>query len=172
MIKFEKVPFKVYLEARRNMGCVPVEEIIEEEWEDIKLPTRSTVGSAGYDFFAPFKFTVFGEDSVPNYLATTTIPTGVRFVTDRDDIFLMCVPRSGLGFRDGFRLVNTVGVIDSDYQFSDNNGHIMGKFASRYTVDIEKGRAYMQGIIVPFIKTDDDFCSEHRNGGFGSTDKK
>lgn len=172
MIKFEKVPFKVYLEARRNMGRVFNEETIKEEWEDIKLPTRSTVGSAGYDFFAPFKFTVHGGDSVPNYLSTATIPTGVRFVTDRDDIFLMCVPRSGLGFRDGFRLVNTVGVIDSDYQFSDNGGHIVGKFASDYTVDIEKGKAYMQGIIVPYLKTDDDFCSGCRNGGFGSTDKK
>ena len=68
MTKFEKVPFKVYLEARRNMGCSSVEEVIEEEWEDIKLPTRSTVDSAGYDFFAPFDFTVHSYDSVPYFI--------------------------------------------------------------------------------------------------------
>ena len=172
MIKFEKVPFKAYLEARRNLGCSSVGDVIEEEWEDIKLPARSTVGSAGYDFFAPFNFTVYANDSFPKHMTTTTIPTGIRFVTDNSNIFLMCVPRSGLGFKNGFCLVNTIGVIDSDYQFSDNSGHIMGKFSSDYTVDIEKGKAYMQGIIVPYLKTDDDFCSEYRNGGFGSTDKK
>ena len=168
MIRFEKVPFEVYLEDRKKtLKSVGAEDEIKirEEWENIKLPARATNGSAGYDFYAPFMFSVWdGIDGV-------VVPTGIKFVTDRDDIFLMCVPRSGLGFKHNFRLFNTVGVIDSDYQFADNSGHIKAKMSANKTVIIREGGAYMQGIIVPFIKVDDDTEDiGERTGGFGSTD--
>ena len=40
---------------------------------------------------------------------------------------LKCYPRSGLGFKYRLQLNNTVGIIDSDYFYSDNEGHIFSK---------------------------------------------
>ena len=81
-------------------------------YEDIKLPARATRGSAGYDFYAPYDFTL-----APGQW--TKIPTGIRIVLD-DDKFLLIAPRSGLGFKYRLQLDNTVGIIDSDYCRSDN----------------------------------------------------
>ena len=84
----------------------------------------------------------------------------------------MCVPRSGLGFKNGFRLINTAGIIDRDYWRSDNQGHIICKFSVENGIFLEAGKAFMQGIIIPFIKTSNDDATGIRNGGFGSTDGK
>ena len=43
------------------------------------------------------------------------------------NVVLLIVPRSGLGFKYRLSLMNTVGVIDSDYSDADNYGHIMIK---------------------------------------------
>lgn len=133
---------------------------IVDLWESIKLPTRSTKGSAGYDFYAPYDILV--SDNTPKLF-----PTGIRFECDEDK-FLMCVPRSGLGFKYGVRILNTVGIIDQDYFYSDNEGHIMCKMIANTYVDIPQGKAFMQGIILPYYKVDDD-TQGVRNGGFGST---
>lgn len=134
---------------------------IIDMWENIKLPKRSTSGSAGYDFFAPFDLWISG-------VVAKTFPTGIRFECDKDK-FLMCVPRSGQGFKHGVRLLNTVGIIDQDYFYSDNEGHIMCKMIANDYVDIQQGKAFMQGIILPYFKVDNDDSDEVRNGGFGST---
>lgn len=171
MIRFEKVSFEEYYRARSEMyfdlDPAEAERRFRAEWEALKLPVRSTAGSAGYDFFAPFEFTVY--DSGMRF--AKTIPSGIRFVTDRDDIVLLCFPRSGLGFNHGFRLLNTTGVIDSDYQYTETGGHIMGRFDCITSATIPQGKAYMQGIIVPFLKTTDDETTAVRKGGFGSTDQ-
>ena len=72
-----------------------------EVYEAIKLPSRSTKGSAGYDFKAPFDITL-----APN--ETIKIPTGIRAKID-DGWVLMIYPRSGLGFKFRLQLNNTVG---------------------------------------------------------------
>lgn len=73
------------------------------------------------------------------------------------------------------QLDNTVGIIDSDYYNSDNEGHIMAKLTNDgnegKTIDIEEGKGYMQGIFVPYGITEDDDATGIRNGGFGSTTK-
>ncbi len=166
MIKFEKVSFEEFYKSVSELNALEsalCEDEIADFYEKIKLPQRSTDGSAGYDFFAPFTMTI---GNFP-----LTIPTGIRWVTDRDDIVLLIVPRSGYGFKYGMRLSNTVGVIDSDYHMSDNEGHIKAKILSDVLFTCERGKAFMQGIIVPFLKTDDDsdYDKEVRNGGFGST---
>ena len=43
---------------------------------------------------------------------------------------LKCYPRSGLGFKYRLQLNNTVGIIDSDYFYSDNEGHIFSKITN------------------------------------------
>ena len=62
-----------------------------------------------------------------------------------------------------------------DYYNSDNEGHIMAKFTNdgreNKTIEIDKGKGYMQGIFVPFGITTDDDADGIRNGGFGSTTK-
>jgi dUTP pyrophosphatase len=83
------------------------------------------------------------------------------------------MPRSGLGFKYGVRLANTIGNIDSDYWQSDNEGHIMLKIVAAKDFSIKKGDRIAQGVILPYFTVDDDEpLSNKRNGGFGSTDKR
>ena len=82
----------------------------------------------------------------------------------------MCVPRSGLGFKYGCRLVNTCGIIDEDYYYADNEGHIMAKITCDKGFKLASGDRFMQGIFVPYAVTaDDDPIASERTGGFGST---
>ena len=119
----------------------------------IRLPERATAGSAGYDFFMP-------EDMVVKPGKTVKIPTGIR-VRMEEEWVLKCYPRSGLGFKYRLQLNNTVGIIDSDYFYSDTNE---GK-----TVELKAGTGFMQGIFVEYGITVDDDVQTERNGGFGST---
>ena len=100
------------------------------------------------------------------------IPTGVRILLDENK-FLMIVPRSGLGFKYRLQLDNTVGIIDADYSNSDNEGHIWVKITNDSrdgkVLVVHQGDAIAQGIILEYIKTDDDTAKGVRNGGFGST---
>lgn len=83
------------------------------------------------------------------------------------------MPRSGLGFKYRLQLNNTMGVIDSDYYDSDNEGHIFAKITNDSnegkTIEIKAGDGFMQGIFIPFGITYTDDEGGIRNGGFGST---
>ena len=94
-------------------------EEIKEIYDNIKLPQRGTFGSAGYDFFIPFEIFLEKDEAA-------VIPTGIRCKID-DNYVLNIYPRSGLGFKNKMSLYNTVGIIDSDYYNSKNEGHIMIK---------------------------------------------
>lgn len=157
MNKFSKVSYEQYAAA------VGGDIDLRAEYEAIKLPKRATSGSAGYDFFAPCDISISPKEDVK-------IPTGIRLELDKNT-FLMCVPRSGLGFKYRLMMNNTVGIIDSDYFYSDNEGHIFAKLynGGNKEVFIKKGDAFMQGIILPYLLTDDDYADGVRNGGFGST---
>lgn len=142
-------------------------EHAEAVYEAIKLPKRATVGSAGYDFFAPVDITLAPGE-------TAKIATGIRVRID-DGWVLKLYPRSGLGFKFRLQMNNTVGIIDSDYYNSDNEGHIFAKITNDSnegkTVTIKQGEGFMQGIFVEYGITYDDEVTEKRNGGFGSTTK-
>lgn len=159
---FDKVSFDQYKEDCVKSGHWKPEDEMKKEWDAIKLPSRATSGSAGYDFFMPLDITAVSKDPV-------TFPTGIRCRIAPGWV-LLCMPKSGLGFKYGTALENTVGVIDSDYYSSDNEGHIMAKMHSDKPVQIRQGKAFMQGLFVPFGITADDDCEGVRNGGFGSTD--
>ena len=122
----------------------------------------------GMDFFAPYDITL-----PPHH--EHIVPTGVRWVVEdhHTNVGLMIVPRSGLGFQYGIRLANTVGIIDADYQYADNEGHIMIKLynPSDAAVRIEKGKGFAQGIIVPYLICEGAESDDVRTGGFGSTTK-
>ena len=133
----------------------------------IKLPKRSTKESAGYDVYAPFDIYLKPNEDIK-------IPTGIRAYMQAGEMLLI-FPRSGLGFKYYTRIANTIGVVDSDYYYSDNEGHIFVKLRNEGNKDlhIKQGEAFCQMIFVPFLLIDnDDFDNgNNRNGGFGSTDK-
>lgn len=137
----------------------------ENAYDDYILPKRATAGSAGYDFFAVVDF-------VLNPGETITIPTGVRVKIDEGWV-LKIYPRSSLGFKYRATLNNTVGIIDSDYYFSDNEGHIFVRMTNLgdKVMEVKKGQGFAQGIFVEYGITYDDNTTQTRNGGFGSTNK-
>ena len=141
------------------------EEDIRDMYESLSLPKRATKGSAGYDFYAPFAF------SLPPG-ATIKIPTGIRAKMEENWV-LKIYPRSGLGFKFRLQMNNTVGIIDSDYYYSDNEGHIFVKLTNDSnegrTVDVTAGMGLVQGIFLEYGITVDDDADGIRNGGFGST---
>ena len=168
MSRFEKVSFERW-KADCGINGLPEKEL-REWYEDILLPKQATAASAGCDFFMPFNL---------NFEAGTTfrIATGVRWVTDpgkADDRakVLLIVPRSGLGFRYGIRLSNTVGVIDADYCDSDNEGHIIVSLEnpSAQSIELPQGKPFAQGIVVRYEVPEGAESDDARNGGFGSTD--
>ena len=105
---------------------------------------------------------------------TIKIPTGIR-AEMQEDWVLQIYPRSGLGFKYRLQMNNTVGIIDSDYFFSDNEGHIFMKITNDSnedkTVEIPAGTGFAQGIFMQYGITEDDDAEGIRNGGFGSTTK-
>lgn len=170
MVKFEKISYEQF---EKDYVAIFGDEIekgcIKNIYDSLRLPRRSTTGSCGYDFFSPFEFIL----EEPN--AELIIPTGIRAIMD-DDKFLMIAPRSGLGTRHYMRLANTIGIVDSDYSKSDNEGHIFIKYRlenhNSDSVNVKAGSAMAQGIFMNYLKTNDDDADGVRNGGFGSTDKK
>lgn len=163
--KFHKVSYGQFQEV--YLDCFPGtdEEKVQEIYENIRLPKRATASSAGYDFYAPFDFSLKPGEVIK-------IPTGIR-VEMEENWVLKCYPRSGLGFKYRLQLNNTVGIIDSDYFYSDNEGHIQAKLTNDSkdgkTLELEAGKGFMQGIFVEYGITVDDDVTAVRNGGFGST---
>ncbi|MBQ7203545.1 MAG: deoxyuridine 5'-triphosphate nucleotidohydrolase [Eubacterium sp.] len=164
--EFEKVSFEQFKEAWLN--CFPDTEDVKAVYDSIKMPKRATSGSAGYDFYAP-------SDITFNKGMSNLIPTGIR--AKINDGWVLCIfPRSGLGFKHRIQLDNTVGIIDSDYYNSSNEGHIMIKLScdahfDNYSVVVKAGDGFAQGIFMPFGVTVDDDSTAVRDGGFGSTTK-
>ena len=168
--QFEKVSWtqfqKDYMNTFGEGQTINMDDV-KKIYDSIQLPIRTTSGSAGYDFKSPITFILKPGQTIK-------IPTGIRVKID-DGWVLKCYPRSGLGFKYRLQLNNTVGIIDSDYYYSDNEGHIFAKLTNDTkegkTVEIAAGSGFMQGIFVEYGITLDDDATEIRNGGFGSTTK-
>ena len=140
---------------------------IKKMRENAILPQRATPGSAGLDLCAciaaPLLLPARGHAVVPTGIAIE-LPEGTAgFV----------FARSGLGIKHGIALANGVGVIDSDYARSDNEGHIFMRMTNDNregkSLIVPSGTAFAQGIFLPFGITVDDHAQGVRNGGLGST---
>ena len=166
--KFHKVSYEQFEgDWKDTFGPIETEEI-KRIYEGIRLPARATAGSAGYDFYTPVAVTIRPGEIVK-------IPTGIR--AEMNEGWVLAVfPRSSLGFKYRLQLNNTVGIIDSDYFYSDNEGHIFAKLTNDSnegkTVELEAGSGFMQGIFVEYGITMDDDVTTVRNGGFGSTSQR
>lgn len=163
--KFHKVSYEQFKKDWQDTYPKSSESEIQECYAALNLPRRATKGSAGYDFFSPLSFTLGPRETIK-------IPTGIRASMEEGWV-LQLYPRSSLGFKFRLQFNNTVGIIDSDYFHSDNEGHIFAKLTNdsneEKVVKIQQGEALLQGIFLPFGICSDDDADGVRNGGFGST---
>ena len=145
-------------------------EIVSDEFRkyidvDIKLPTRATTESAGYDISTPV------DIKIPPHGISEAIQTDIKAYMLYDE-YLEIVPRSSIGFKKGLMLVNTCGIIDSDYYSNpDNDGNIGFKFKNLTdkTVELKAGERILQGIFKKYLLADEDNCNTIRKGGIGSS---
>ncbi len=141
---------------------------MKSDFGDDLLPRRATPGSAGYDFFFPkrlecFPLNVKASDSY------YVVDTGIHLEEGdlQPDEVMLLVPRSSLGFKYGFYLANSIGVIDSDYRDSIKVSFNIEKSI----LNLKRGDRFMQGIIVKFgLLPQDHPIQNERTGGIGSTD--
>lgn len=165
--QFHKVSFGHFLESWQDTFEGTSEDEVRQIFDGIELPRRATRGSAGYDFYSPVDFELKPGETIK-------IPTGIRVYMEQNWV-LNLFPRSGLGFKFRLQMNNTVGIIDSDYFYSDNEGHIFVKLTNDSNegkvVRVEAGTGIVQGIFMEYGVTIDDDAKEVRNGGFGSTTK-
>ncbi|MFP4195555.1 MAG: dUTP diphosphatase [Candidatus Woesearchaeota archaeon] len=137
----------------------------ETDNEQVKLPVRSTAGSAAYDLYSPVELTV-----PAGY--TAKIKTGVKVYMQSDEGFFI-ITRSGNGTKRRVTLSNNVGLVDSDYYNNeDNEGEIIVFLANDGEDDFEikQGDRIAQGYFQKILLADDDkTIMDSRTGGFGST---
>ncbi len=167
--EFYKVSFEQFEKdykalVKSDIGHAELKRI----YDGIKLPARATTGSAGYDFFLPFGITLKAGEEI-------TIPSGIRPWFKRVyGLFIMS--KSGLGTKSRLQLNTCISLIDSDYFYSDNEGHMTFRIIHdsrdpKAVLTLPAGKAYLQGIFIKYGITKSDNAEGARNGGFGSTNK-
>ena len=161
--KFEKVSLEQFLKDSKKLLYDYSEKEIADIYEKINLPQRATSGSAGYDFYTPYDIVLHPHDKV-------IIPSGIRCEI-KEGYMMLGVVRSSVGIKADINLSNTCMVLDSDYYYADNEGHIMIALRNMrdYLVRFPAGDRIMQGVFLPFGITVDDSAEAKRTGGIGST---
>lgn len=177
-MRFEKVSFEQYkknvwksleveLDKLSDIELKEVNDLTKKEYDDIILPKRAYKGSAGYDIYSPVNFSLESGQSI-------FIWTGIKVHLDANKA-LFIYPRSSLGIKYKTHLTNTIGLVDADYIFSDNEGHIGISLTndSKHpnTLVVKKGDRIAQGVIQKYYTVDDDTPSLGRRTGegFGSS---
>lgn len=131
---------------------------------EIKLPTRSTQNSAGYDFYCPISVTIQPQ-------TFNIIWTDVKAYMQPNEVLMLYV-RSSVGIKKGLTLANGTGIIDSDYYSNpDNDGNIgICLYNNRsFPIKIKAGERIAQGIFLNYLTADSGNTYETRNGGMGSS---
>lgn len=141
---------------------------IKKVKENAKIPTRGSDGAAGFDLYA-----CIDEPLTLNKGDTALIPTGIAIAVP-DGYAAFIHSRSGLSIKKGICLLNSVGVVDSDYRGEVCVGVIK---ATDGPYTIEPGERIAQMVIkaveIPeLIETDELDETERGAGGFGSTGTK
>ena len=135
---------------------------------DAKVPERATSGSAGLDLCALLK-----EPLTLSCGDTAVIPTGLAIEIPSSEYAAFIFARSGLSVKHGIGLLNSVGVIDSDYR-GELKIPMVNLGAEAYT--IQPGERVAQLCIAPvytaaFVQADALDETARGEGGFGSTGK-
>ncbi len=162
--EFKKVSFEQFYDSWINTFNNTKDEV-KEIYNNIKIPKRATKGSAGHDISIPFDVNIASGDMLK-------IPTGIRCKMNEGYVMLV-FPRSSLGIKNGLRILNTIPVIDSDYFYADNEGHIFIciKNDSNKVMKLKQGDNIVQAVFIPFGVADNEDVLIERKGGIGSTGK-
>ena len=142
---------------------------IKKVRENAKLPTRATSGSAGLDLYA-----CIDEPITLNKGDKAVVPTGIALGLDDPHYAAFIHSRSGLAIKHGLALLNSVGVIDSDYR-GEVCVSIVKLTEEPYTIQPFERIAQM--VIKPvelpeIVEVEDLDDTERGAGGFGSTGRK
>lgn len=144
-------------------------EVVKDEFRktegEIKLPTRASEHSAGYDFYSPVDVTIQPNESV---LVWTDVKAHMYY----DNVLLIFV-RSSMG-KHPVVIANGTGIIDSDYYGNEStDGNIGFRLLNLgdKPYEIKVGDRIGQGVFVKYGTVKDDHTSNTRTGGFGSSDK-
>ncbi|XMB87487.1 dUTP diphosphatase [Mycoplasmatota bacterium WC44] len=136
------------------------------ENNNINLPKRSTMKSAGYDLS-------LAEDLVIEAGKIGLGVTGIKAYMQDDEV-LMLFARSSLPRKYQLILPNGVGIIDADYYGNASNDgliHVQLMNLGDEKVILKKGERVAQGIFRKFLTVDgEEEITTERTGGFGSTD--
>ena len=164
---------------------------------DLAMPVRKTGSSAGYDLAAAEDYVIpsffqmyndvkelwpgaddeyvsmelMAEFTKKTGFRPTLVSTGMKCKLDKGN-WLMLANRSSSPLKYWLLVGNGIGVIDADYYNNpDNEGEIFFQVynLSPFNIQIKKGEAIGQGIILPYDITADDVETGERVGGFGST---
>lgn len=165
---------------------------------DLPLPVRKTAESAGYDFVVAEDIIIppystqhnnmllknridvsltLGEAAAAVKSANakiTLVSTGMKCQLE-EGTYLELSVRSSCPLKHWLILGNSVGIIDADYYNNpDNEGEIFFQIINLapFPIQLKRGDAIGQGIIKPYLTTEDDNATGERTGGFGSTDQK
>ena len=146
-----------------NVKIKPIKK--DFEWK-LMMPNYATGGSAGLDLYAALK-----EEIILKPGEIKSISTGIAFHIGDKSIAGFVFSRSGLSSRNGIALVNSVGVIDSDY-----TGEIICPMInlSKNTYTIKPKDRIAQIVFMPIYLANLALCdelesTERGSGGFGST---
>ena len=163
---------------------------------DLPMPVRKTAQSAGYDFVVaediiipPYselveKMKAYSPVITPTLDAAAAaiksanakvslVSTGMKCKLE-EGTYLELSVRSSCPLKHWLILGNSVGIIDADYYNNpDNEGEIFFQIINLapFPIQLKCGDAIGQGIIKPYLVTENDIATGTRIGGFGSTDK-
>lgn len=137
-------------------------------WDNI---VDAALNSDSYNGDNPVDLDTIAKYTKASKAKPTLVSTGVKAYID-DNKYLELSVRSSCPLKHWLILANGVGIIDSDYVDNpDNEGEIFFQMInySPFAIKLQKGDAIGQGIIKPYLVTEDDAATGLRVGGFGST---
>lgn len=139
---------------------------IEKDFDN--SPKRTTIGSGGYDLKSNENI------SIPAF-SWKGVNTGIKVDIAKLNYSLLILPRSGLALKSGVSVLNSPGLIDSDY---NQEIKVILINHNSFTYFVKKGDRIAQIILVntlPICFQEVDNISSsiasERVGGFGSTGK-
>ena len=150
--RFEKVSIEIF--TRDWIKFFPEDEdnpeYIQAIYNNIKLPTRKTNKSAGYDFFIPMDVIFCSEGEM-------VIPTGIKCTKIPDNKILLFHTQNNNSISN-FDIVNITGIIDANNSDTKEEYHIIIKMTnnSEFEFNIDQGKPFCQGVIQNYYITNDD----------------
>ena len=156
MLKFEKISEEEYISYFRST-CPPNYDInidaIKAEYQRLRIPERESVGSACYTIFSPVDVRLTRYDT-----SFVTVPTGFKFVSNKNDVACMIYPHTYYGSLGHMELADSVHIVNADDYKGDNEGHIILRFRAAEDISIPAGTPLALAMITPYLLTDDDDC--------------